>query len=402
VPSSVPDTVRQLVDGMVDAAVVVDRDRKVLHHNRGYEGVCAFRGAALADRVAAGVTCDELFVPSRDNTHIVTVVSIVVDGAELVVESYRDISDQRRLQSILSRERRAKTDLEDKIRDRSRLLEAAQHQLVHVDKMSSLGRLVAGIAHELNNPINFIYGNVDFLGEYLRDLIALIDGIDGEQLPDDIRMRFDHSKREVEYDHIRGDWQKLVRSIRAGAERTAGIVRDLRTYSRASGAELREVDVVGQLDTTLTLITPLIRNRIQIRRSVAPDVPPVVGNPGHIGQIFMNLLTNAAQAVPAEGWIELTVAPTGDRTAVRIAVADSGPGIDPGVMARVADPFFTTKEVGEGTGLGLWITDSIVRAHGGTLAWSNRPGSGAEFVVTLPVRPALPSIADHSGEWRGG
>jgi len=401
-PTDVPDTVRQLVDGLVDAAVVLDGERRVLFHNRGYEALCPVKGPALAKRIAAGARCDELFA-ARDaqESHEVSAVPVVVDGHQIVVETYRDVSGQRRLQTMIARERQAKTDLEDKVRGHSRLLEAAQSQLVHVDKMSSLGRLVAGIAHELNNPINFIYGNVDFLGEYLRDLIKLVDVVDAEALPDDIRMRFEATKREVEYEFLRGDWQKLVRSIRAGAERTAGIVRDLRTYSRASGAELREVDIVGQLDTTLTLIRPLIRNRIQIRRSVAPDVPPVIGNPGHIGQIFMNLLTNAAQAVPGEGWIELTIAPSPDRTAVRIAVADSGPGIDPAMMARVVDPFFTTKEVGEGTGLGLWITDSIVRAHGGTLAWSNRPGAGAEFVVTLPVRPVAPT-PDHSGEWRGG
>jgi two-component system, NtrC family, sensor kinase len=398
----VPDAVRQLVDGMVDAAVVLDGDRQVLHCNRGYEALCPVQGAELARRIEGGVGCDELFVPAGDRSHVVSAVPIAIEGHAIVVESYRDVTAQRRLAVAVARERRAKTDLEDKVRDRSRLLEVAQSQLVHVDKMSSLGRLVAGIAHELNNPINFIYGNVDFLGQYLGDLIRLVDAIDAEPLPAEVRARFDRAKADAEYDHVRADWQKLVRSIRAGAERTAGIVRDLRTYSRASGAELREVDLVGQLDITLTLITPLVRNRIQIRRSVSPEVPTVIGNPGHIGQIFMNLLSNAAQAIAGEGWIELDVTPVVGRSAVRVSVADSGPGIDPAVMERVADPFFTTKEVGEGTGLGLWITDSIVRAHGGTLAWSNRPGAGAEFVVTLPVRPAAAVPSDHSGEWRGG
>jgi signal transduction histidine kinase len=356
-----PDPVRQLVDGLVDAAVVLDGDRTVLHYNARYAGLCDLAAPELARRVAAGVKAGELFAPreTADATYVVSAVPVDCDGGRVVVESYRDVSAQRRLHS----------------------------QLVDSDKMSSLGRLVAGIAHELNNPINFIYGNVDFLGEYLRDLIGLVDTIDGEELPEEIRARFDAAKRNVEYEHVRADWLKLVRSIRAGAERTAGIVRDLRTYSRASGAELREVDVVGQLDTTLTLITPLIKNRIQVRRRVAADVLPVVGNPGHVGQIFMNLLTNAAQAIPGEGWIEVAIAPTADRAAVRIGVTDSGPGIDPAMMARVVDPFFTTKDVGQGTGLGLWITDSIVRAHGGTLTWSNRAGAGAEFVVTLPLRP---------------
>jgi signal transduction histidine kinase len=374
----VPDAVRQLVEGLADAAVVIDDRRRVLSFNRAYAALCATSDAEVARRVAAGVRCDELFAPAPGGeTHSVSVVPIVVGEDRFVVESYRDVTAQRRLQNQF------------------------RSQLLHVDKMTSLGRLVAGIAHELNNPINFIYGNVDFLGEYLRDLIRLIDLVDASDLPDDVRARFDALKAEVEYEHVRDDWQKLVRSIRAGAERTAGIVRDLRTYSRASGAELREVDVVAQLDTTLTLITPLVRDRIQIRRSVESDVPLVVGNPGHIGQIFMNLLTNAAQAVTGEGWIELTIGASADKKAVRIAVADSGPGIDPAVIARVVDPFFTTKDVGEGTGLGLWITDSIVRAHGGTLSWGNRAGAGAEFVVVLPILPTS-ATPDHSGEWRGG
>jgi len=356
--TKVPDAVRQLVEGLVDGAAVLDGDRRVLSYNRRYAALCNATDAELARRVAAGVRCDELFAPAPGGSTTVIAVPIVVGPDQLVVEIYRDLTAQRLLET----------------------------QLFHVDKMTGLGRLVAGIAHELNNPINFIYGNVDFLGEYLRDLIRLVDLVDGSELPTEVRTEFDRLKREVEYDHIRGDWQKLVRSIRAGAERTAGIVRDLRTYSRASGAELREVDVVGQLDTTLTLITPLVRDRIQIRRVVEADVPPVVGNHGHIGQIFMNLLTNAAQAVTGEGWIEVTIAASGDRRVVRISVADSGPGIDPHVIARVVDPFFTTKDVGEGTGLGLWITDSIVRAHGGTLVWGNRIGAGAEFVVTLPVQ----------------
>ena len=375
----VPDPVRQLVDGLVDAAVVIDGQRRVLHYNARYAALCTLAAPELERRVAAGVTADELFAPraAGDATYVVSAVPVECDEGRIVVESYRDVTAQRRLHS----------------------------QLVDSDKMSSLGRLVAGIAHELNNPINFIYGNVDFLGEYLRDVIGLVDAVDGEALPEEVRTRFEAAKRSVEYEHVRADWLKLVRSIRAGAERTAGIVRDLRTYSRASGAELREVDVVAQLDTTLTLITPLIKNRIQVRRQVAADVPPVIGNPGHVGQIFMNLLTNAAQAITGEGWIEVAIGRTTERGAVRIGVADSGPGIDPAMMARVVDPFFTTKEVGQGTGLGLWITDSIVRAHGGTLTWSNRAGAGAEFVVTLPIRPAATGAVatpDSSGEWRGG
>jgi two-component system NtrC family sensor kinase len=115
----------------------------------------------------------------------------------------------------------------------------------------------------------------------------------------------------------------------------------------------------------------------------------VVCNAGHVNQVFMNILTNAAQAIAGTGWIDVAIDTADDAeagTCVRVTISDSGPGIKPELMAKITDPFFTTKEVGEGTGLGLWISANIVRAHGGTLSWGNRPGAGAEFVVMLPVR----------------
>jgi signal transduction histidine kinase len=312
----------------------------------------------------------------------------LADGEKLVIETYRDVTAdvriQRRLKVALEHERRAKGNLEEKVRERTAELRAAQAQLVHQEKMSSLGRLVAGIAHELNNPINFVYGNVDFLGQYMENLLRLVAVVDGAPLDPDLRAEYDRMKEEIEYDFLVGDWQKLLRSIRAGAERTAAIVADLKTFARTGGSELAEADLVGGIETTLNLIAPLLKNRVEVRRVTAPAVPRVVCNAGHVNQVFMNILTNAAQAITGIGWIEVRIDLVDD--AVRVTVADSGPGIGADLMAKIGDPFFTTKEVGEGTGLGLWITANIVRAHGGTLAWGNRPGAGAEFSVTLPLR----------------
>jgi two-component system NtrC family sensor kinase len=267
----------------------------------------------------------------------------------------------------------------------------ARHQLVQQDRMSSLGRLVAGIAHELNNPINFVYGNVDFLADYVRDLLTVVDAALAlvPRLPAELAAELLAVSRQVELEHLRADIPKLLRSMRAGAERTATIVRDLRTFSRPVDAVRRPVDLLAQVETTLTLITPLVRDRITIRRAVAADLPTVIGNPGHLGQVLMNLLTNAAQAVSGDGWIEIGLAASADG-GLRLWVADSGAGIADDAMGRLSEPFFTTKEVGEGTGLGLWITDTIVRAHGGTMAWRNRAGAGAEFEIVLPAAPAAP------------
>ena len=421
--SSVLDQIKQVLEGSVDAAVVLDGERHILYYNRAYEASTGLRGRQLAQRVAAGDHCYDVFpleicktdclgCKARDAqralrvdeikavrgdgeelTFIVAAVPVSLDdGALVVIETYRDVTAdvriQRRLKVLLERERRAKENLEEVVRERTQELRQAQAQLVHQEKMSSLGRLVAGIAHELNNPINFVYGNVDFLGQYMEDLLKLVSIVDDSNLPEELRKAFEHAKGQIEFDFLIEDWRKLLRSIRAGAERTASIVQDLKTFSRAGG-ELQEADIVAGIETTLNLIAPLLKNRIEVRRQISPSVPRILCHAGHVNQVFMNILTNAAQAIVGEGWISVTIDTIDDGRAVRIEIADSGPGIKQDAMAKVTDPFFTTKDVGEGTGLGLWISENIVRAHGGTLSWKNGSGGGAVFLVTLPVR-ALP------------
>lgn len=444
VPSAVDEAgglfeqIRRLVDGHVDAAVLIDGDRRVLHHNRAYEVLTGRSGRDLAARVQAGARCDQLFaldvcasacvgcgahatgrgrrvdeVTARRGdgeplTMIVAATPIdLPDGRRVVLESYRDVTSdvriQRRLKLAIEQERTISDSLEETVRARTAELRAAQAQLVHQEKMSSLGRMVAGIAHELNNPINFIYGNIDFLGQYLEDLLRLVKVVEEAELPDEVRARFDEVKDEIEYAFLIEDWHKLLRSIRAGAARTADIVADLKNFSRSGGTELGEADVIAGIETSLNLIGPLLKNRVEVRKKIAPALPRVVCNAGHVNQVFMNVLTNAAQAISGAGWIEVIAEAVDDGATLRVAITDSGAGIEPELMAKITDPFFTTKEVGVGTGLGLWIAASIVRAHRGTLTWRNRPGAGAEFVVDLPVRgPAAvggaPSPASASGD----
>jgi two-component system, NtrC family, sensor kinase len=256
--------------------------------------------------------------------------------------------------------------------------------------MSSLARLVAGIAHELNNPINFVYGNVDFLAQYVEDLLSLVEAIDAAELPPEARARLEKRKEEIEFDFLVGDVRRLLRSIRSGVERTAGIVRDLKNFSRDGGpAETpQEMDVVAGIETTLNLIGPLHKRRITIVREYGSDLPKIICHAGRINQVFMNLLTNAAQAIESEGTIRIRIETLDGGERIRVAVTDDGVGIPPDLRDRITDPFFTTKEVGEGTGLGLWISESIVRSHGGVLAWESAPGQGATFTVTLPVKTA--------------
>mgnify|MGYP006172307245 CR=1 FL=1 len=154
--------------------------------------------------------------------------------------------------------------LEEKVRERTEELDVAHAQLVLQEKMSTLGRLVAGIAHELNNPINFVYGNVEFLDKYVLDLLSLVAILDGrDDLPQTLQADIVRRKEEIDYDYLVADCRKLIHSIRTGAERTATIVSDLKNFSRSGSGKLQKFDVVTGIETTLNLIAPLIKNRIE-------------------------------------------------------------------------------------------------------------------------------------------
>ncbi|HTM23298.1 MAG TPA: ATP-binding protein [Kofleriaceae bacterium] len=408
---------KQLLDGSIDAAVVLDADRRILFYNRAYEALSGLRGRQLRKRMDEGAHCWEIFpleicataclgCKARDAAKALRVDEIRAqrgDGEEmtfivaavpleggLVIETYRDVTAdariQRRLKVLLERERRAKELLEEEVSARTKDLMTAQAQLVHQEKMSSLGRLVAGIAHEINNPINFVYGNVDFLGQYMEDLLSVVRLLEDLPLPEGLRERIELRKKEIEFEFLVSDSRKLIRSIRSGAERTASIVQDLKSFSRSGGGELQEIDVIAGIETTLNLLAPLLKNRITVEREFEPSLPRLLCNAGHINQVFMNILTNAAQAIRGEGTIKVQITRSRGGGGICVRISDSGQGIDPQVMEKMTDPFFTTKEVGEGTGLGLWITENIIRAHGGTLTWQSSPGQGASFSVELPIR----------------
>src|SRR5262249_40507162 len=267
-------------------------------------------------------------------------------------------------------------------------LKRTHAQLIHQEKMSSLGRLVAGVAHELNNPINFVYGNVDFLGRYMEDLLALVALYESgaAALPAALREDIERKKEDIEFDFLIEDSRKLIRSIRTGAERTASIVRDLKTFSRQSHAAMQEADLVSGIETTLNLLAPLTKNRIEVVREFATPHPRIMCHIGHINQVFMNILTNAAQAIPGKGTITVGIHPIAGGDLVEVRVKDTGRGIAPEIQEKIFDPFLPTKEVGEGTGLGRAISESIVSAHGGTIHCESRLGEGATFTVILPVR----------------
>ncbi len=267
-------------------------------------------------------------------------------------------------------------------------LQNAQLQLVQSEKLASLGQLVAGVAHEINNPVNFISSGLTPLRRNIDDLISLVrkysklSSIKPEQLEDFVQ-EVEAFKKEIEYEDAINGIYNMLESIREGVQRTVRIVRDLRSFSRPDEAELKEVNLHEGLESTLNLLSNPYKNRIEVIREYG-DIPPVECYAGQINQVFMNLLVNASQAIKNTGQVRIKTWRVEDK--VKISIKDSGSGIPQEILGKIFDPFFTTKQVGEGTGLGLSISYGIIQKHHGKIEVQSEVGVGSEFIITLPIK----------------
>src|SRR5262245_11996512 len=270
--------------------------------------------------------------------------------------------------------------LEERVRERTAALERANReltdalselktaevQLVQSEKMASLGRLVAGVAHEINNPVSFIAGNVAPLRRRLAQAAGLA--------PPEAR-------------RVLQEAEEIADIMGRGAERTAAIVKDLRSFSRLGEAVRKPLDLLDGLETSLRLLGSRWRDRITIHRDLNP-LPLIEGDPGQLNQVLLNLLANACDAIPERGNIWLESAVVDDQ--VVLTIRDDGVGMSSAVRERIFEPFFTTKDVGSGTGLGLAISHSVIEAQGGRIEVESAPGAGATFRLILPIVPAVP------------
>jgi signal transduction histidine kinase len=263
-----------------------------------------------------------------------------------------------------------------------------QEQLVHSAKMASLGQFVAGIAHEINNPVNFIVPNITPLKNYIADIKHLMSHYDTIQdLPPEKQAEIESIKHNIDFDFLIDDLDNLIKDIEAGAGRIKHIVEDLRNFSRLDEAALKTINLHESLDTTLNLLGHLYENRITVHKHYG-TVPPVECYAGQLNQVFMNLLANAAQAIDRRGnvWITTSVQNSERGQEVHISIRDDGRGIPEDIIPKIFDPFFTTKDVGEGTGLGLSISYGIIEKHYGELTVTSAVGEGTEFVITIPQK----------------
>jgi len=276
-------------------------------------------------------------------------------------------------------------------------LRNTQSQLIQSEKMAGLGTLTAGIAHEINNPVGFIYGGVESLEERLPELWQISQKFEAlKSTTPETKLRqqlqeLEHLKQEMDYEDIKTDIAESVTDIKIGADRTFEIVKSLRTFSRLDEGKYKTIDIHENIESTLIILKNQYKHHVKIEKNYS-NIPNIECSPGSINQVIMNILANAIQAIKdnnkengniiiSTGKVENTSDPT-----IFIAIKDDGPGIPKNVKHRIFDPFFTTKDVGKGTGLGLSISMNIIKAHHGKLYVATELGKGTEFMIHLPIK----------------
>lgn len=275
-----------------------------------------------------------------------------------------------------------------------RAKEQAERELAHGEKLVLLGQLSAGIAHEINNPITYINLNMETLRDYavkLRDIFNEVNGMrkadgDPSDPADARRWRAFNGwfvDNELRIRALLDDIGRLAQETLDGGHRVADITQRLRRFSRQERTELLPVDLVECMETAIRIGWNELKTKCVIRKDFADPVPRVNGHPNQITQVLLNLVVNAAQAIPTRGVIELGITQRDGKAVV--TVRDNGHGIAPEHIAKMFTPFFTTKSSGEGTGLGLYVSRSIVEAHGGTIHAENMEDGGARFTIELPL-----------------
>lgn len=278
-----------------------------------------------------------------------------------------------RLYGVLSKLNRdlevANRDLESKVAQRTQ-------ELLQSEKMASVGQLAAGVAHEINNPIGFVVSNLGTLGRYAEQLLKLAEL--GAATPAGQGL-----KREIDLDYLRTDIKDLLQESQEGLDRVRKIVMNLKDFAHLDEAEWQQADLLAGLESTLTVALHKWKDKAEVVRQLTP-LPDVRCMPAQINQVFLNLLVNAAQAITGHGTITLRSG-KGNDGFVWVEVADTGCGMDENTRQRMCDPFFTTKPVGTGTGLGMAVTYDIIKKHGGRIDVESALGQGTRMRVVLPV-----------------
>ncbi|KYC35330.1 hypothetical protein WA1_09290 [Scytonema hofmannii PCC 7110] len=358
-------------------------------HVRFYAGIplIAKEGYTL------GTICVLDFVPRK-------LTQLQIQTLQTLSRQIIRLLERKRNESVLlaltQREQKKALQLEQAMKELTR----TQIQLIQNEKMSALGQLVAGVAHEINNPLNFIYANLVHANQYAQDLLNLVE-VYQNYYPHPVK-EIETTLKAIDFDFLQEDLPKLMSSMTIGADRIRQIVLLLRNFSHLEQAEMADADIHEGLDNTLLLLKHRLKGSgrnpgIKVIKEYG-DLPVVQCYAGQLNQVFMNILTNAIDAlkdVKGHGAMDIEITPNAQCPTIHIRteaianeaiirIADNGPGISLEVQSKLFDPFFTTKPVGSGTGLGLSISYQIIEKHGGQLICTSAPGQGAEFVIKIP------------------
>ncbi|GAA4094740.1 sensor histidine kinase [Mucilaginibacter panaciglaebae] len=271
-------------------------------------------------------------------------------------------------------------------------LKQAQSQLVDSEKMASLGQLTAGIAHEINNPINFVTSNINPLKrdvEMILDVMNTIENVSQSDAPvEEKKKQIEEYKEEVDFDYLVMEIRHLIKGIYEGASRTAEIVKGLKIFSRLDEDDLKRTDINEGLESTLIIANNLVGSKTKIIRDYG-ELPLVECYAGKLNQVFLNIISNAAYAIDKKfgdnDGGEIKVSTTIDKGNVEIAIADNGIGMNEQTVKKIFEPFFTTKDVGEGTGLGMSIAYNTIKKHNGQIVVNSEVGKGTEFILKIPA-----------------
>ncbi|HBE20237.1 MAG TPA: signal transduction histidine kinase regulating C4-dicarboxylate transporter [Cyanobacteria bacterium UBA11149] len=355
---------------------------------------------------------------ARDNLKI-EVEERTAELTQTNLKLQEDIQERKRVETALRKSEAKLQEQTKKLEQALQEVRSYQSKLIQTEKMSSLGQMVAGVAHEINNPINFIYGNIAYANQYIQDIMRLLEiyqKYDRQNIPE-----IQKAIQDIDLNFIKNDLPKLINSMKVGADRIRDLVVSLRSFSRLDEAEIKSVNIHEGLDSTLLILqnqikaTP-IHSEIQIIKEYG-NLPLVECYPGQLNQVFMNLIGNAIDALEELRQINLDriqddkqeleklpkISITTEIKQVKnekqtnlnsltkshliVRIADNGSGMSEEVREHLFDPFFTTKPVGKGTGLGLSISYQIVvKKHGGDIWCNSTPGQGTEFIVEIPIQ----------------
>jgi signal transduction histidine kinase len=307
----------------------------------------------------------------------------VIRAAELhsaaMNSDYEELRVQNEaLRASESRYRELAEELEARVKAQVALLDERQRQLYQAERLASVGQLAAGVAHEINNPLGFIRSNLDTARKYLDKFHALKASLPAGSATEAAWQRLD-------LDFVLDDFADLLADSIVGADRVTRIVKDLKGFSNVDRPEEQDVDLNAQIASVVAVLAGQKPASVSIVESYG-ELPKLLCLPGLLNQVFVNVLTNALQALEnREQGGEVRVSTRLDDQAIVVAIADNGCGIDNDAKARVFEPFFTTRGVGRGTGLGLTVARDIVAAHGGTIDFDSRPGDGTTVSIRLPL-----------------